>query len=144
MTPSPVARPLARAAAVALVALAGLAAPPASAQIPGLGRLRDAARGAVANPAARLLEGEPPITTGIDDAVFGVDAAEGFAEAAPAPRPLASLTRTPNGGFVLEPGYFEMHTQSYCLKAGTHGPGGGDGYLFAPPMGPATSMTSGL
>jgi len=30
-----------------------------------------------------------------------------------------------------------MQTQSYCLKAGTHGPGGGDGYLYAPPKGPA-------
>src|SRR5919199_3685887 len=27
--------------------------------------------------------------------------------------------------------------QSYCLKAGTHRPGGGDGYLYAPPKGPA-------
>jgi hypothetical protein len=38
---------------------------------------------------------------------------------------------------VLQPGYYGMTTQSYCLKAGTHGPGGGDGYLFAPPKGPA-------
>jgi hypothetical protein len=30
-----------------------------------------------------------------------------------------------------------METQSYCLKAGTHGPGAGDGYLYAPPKGPA-------
>ena len=48
-----------------------------------------------------------------------------------------TLQRTPNGGFVLQPGYYEMQTQSYCLKAGTHGPGGGDGYLYAPPKGPA-------
>ncbi|HEX8832264.1 MAG TPA: hypothetical protein VF705_13905, partial [Longimicrobium sp.] len=44
---------------------------------------------------------------------------------------------TPNGGFVLQPGYYEFVGQSYCLKAGTHGPGGGDGYLYAPPKGPA-------
>jgi hypothetical protein len=50
---------------------------------------------------------------------------------------MLELQRTPNGGFVLQPGYWEMHTQSYCLKAGTHGPGGGDGYLFAPTTGPA-------
>jgi hypothetical protein len=50
---------------------------------------------------------------------------------------MLELQRTPNGGFVLQPGYWEMHTQSYCLKAGTHGPGGGDGYLYAPPRGPA-------
>ena len=30
-----------------------------------------------------------------------------------------------------------MQDQSYCLKAGTHGPGQGDGYLYAPPKGPA-------
>jgi hypothetical protein len=30
-----------------------------------------------------------------------------------------------------------MHVQSYCLKAGTYGPGGGDGYLYAPTKGPA-------
>ena len=48
-----------------------------------------------------------------------------------------TLQRTPNGGFVLQPGYYSLQTQSYCLKAGTHGPGGGDGYLFAPPKGPA-------
>ena len=48
-----------------------------------------------------------------------------------------TLQRTPNGGFVLQPGYYAMQTQSYCLKAGTHGPGGGDGYLYAPPKGPA-------
>jgi hypothetical protein len=54
-----------------------------------------------------------------------------------AKRSMLELQRTPNGGFVLQPGYWEMHTQSYCLKAGTHGPGGGDGYLYAPTMGPA-------
>jgi hypothetical protein len=48
-----------------------------------------------------------------------------------------TLQRTPNGGFVLQPGYYTFVDQSYCLKAGTHGPGGGDGYLYAPPKGPA-------
>ena len=52
-------------------------------------------------------------------------------------RSMLDLRRTANGGFVLQPGYWEMHTQSYCLKAGTHGPGGGDGYIYAPPTGPA-------
>jgi hypothetical protein len=48
-----------------------------------------------------------------------------------------TLQRTPNGGFVLQPGSYLLQTQSYCLKAGTHGPGEGDGYLYAPPKGPA-------
>lgn len=52
-------------------------------------------------------------------------------------RSMMELQRTANGGFVMQPGYYEMHLQSYCLKAGTHGPGRGDGYLFAAPEGPA-------
>jgi hypothetical protein len=27
-----------------------------------------------------------------------------------------TLQRTPNGGFVLQPGYYELQTQSYCVK----------------------------
>jgi hypothetical protein len=97
--------------------------------------LVDAGKGALdqANP-AKLLEGDPPITTSLDDAKFADDTRDGFT-----PKAIASLTslkRTPTGGFVLKTGGYEMLTQSYCLKAGTHGPGGGDGYLFAPPLGP--------
>jgi hypothetical protein len=57
-----------------------------------------------------------------------------------AARGLMTLQRTPNGGFVLQPGWFTMQTQSYCLKAGTHGPrpnDASDGYIYAPPLGPA-------
>lgn len=38
---------------------------------------------------------------------------------------------------MLQAGYYVFTDQSYCLHAGTHGPGGGDGYLYAPPKGPA-------
>lgn len=97
--------------------------------------------GAIGRVAGRLnldgvLRGEAPITTSLPDAKWEVDSLDDFTPRE-AVRPLASLQRTPNGGFTLRPGYFEMHTQSYCLKAGTHGPGGGDGYLYAPPKGPA-------
>jgi hypothetical protein len=122
---------------LALTLLVGsLASPPLHAQIPGLGRVRDAVTRSVLPAPANLLEGEPPITTSLTDAVWESETPEGFDESA-APRPMAELQRTPNGGFVLQPGFWEMHTQSYCLKAGTHGPGEGDGYLFAPPRGPA-------
>lgn len=47
------------------------------------------------------------------------------------------LTRTTNGGFVLQPGYYSYQSQSYCLKAGTKGPSTGAGYMYAPPMGTA-------
>jgi len=47
-----------------------------------------------------------------------------------------SLQRTPNGGFILKQGFHDYQSQSYCLKAGTHGPGGGDGYMYGPTQGP--------
>jgi hypothetical protein len=83
-----------------------------------------------------LLEGKPPITTSLPDAKWG-DASKDNFTPREARRSLMTLQRTPNGGFVIQPGYYDMQTQSYCLKAGTHAPGGGDGYLYAPPLGPA-------
>jgi hypothetical protein len=112
-----------------------LAADTASAQIGGALR-RVAERASDKVDVSKLLSGDPPITTSLTDAVFADESLDGFAPDS-APRPLAALERTRSGGFVLEAGLFEMHTQSYCLKAGTHGPGEGDGYLYAPTMGPA-------
>jgi hypothetical protein len=83
-----------------------------------------------------FLAEKPPITTSLDDAKWGDSEKDSFTPRE-AKTSLMTLQRTPNGGFVLQPGYYEMQTQSYCLKAGTHGPGAGDGYLFAPPKGPA-------
>src|SRR3982751_3745399 len=83
-----------------------------------------------------LLAGKPPITTSLPDAIWGDAGKDGFTPREPQ-RSLMVLQRTPNGGFVLQPGYYSMQDQSYCLKAGTHGPGEGDGYLYAPPKGPA-------
>ena len=82
-----------------------------------------------------LLEGKPPITTSLSDAKFEDSSKDGFT--APGAASLMTLQRTPNGGFVLKPGFYAMQAQSYCLKAGTHGPGGGDGYLYGPTKGPA-------
>ncbi|HEX8246447.1 MAG TPA: hypothetical protein VF541_23280 [Longimicrobium sp.] len=115
-------------------ALLAALAVPADAQIGGLGR-------AVGRAAGRLnvdavLRGDPPITTSLTDARWAVDSLDNFTPRE-AKRSLMQLQRTPNGGFVLQPGYYEFHDQSYCLKAGTHGPGGGDGYIYAPPKGPA-------
>lgn len=83
-----------------------------------------------------LLSGKPPITTSLSDAVWEDASKDGFTPRESS-RSLMTLQRTPNGGFVLQPGYYTLQVQSYCLKAGTHGPGGGDGYLYAPPKGPA-------
>lgn len=82
-----------------------------------------------------ILQGEPPITTSLPDAKWEVK--DSVVTPKGSKKSLLTLQRTPNGGFILQPGYYEMHTQSYCLKAGTHGPGGGDGYIYAPPIGKA-------
>lgn len=117
----------------AALAAAGLmlGAAPAQAQFGGLGKL-------VKQTGVKLpgLGGKAPITTSLTDAKWGDPTRDGFVPREPK-RQLATLERTPNGGFVLQPGFFEFHAQSYCLQAGTHGPGGGDGYLFAPTKGSA-------
>ncbi len=102
------------------------------AQLGGLGGLGDKLKKKTPN----LLGDKQPITTSLEDAKWG-DASKDGVTPREAGRSLMTLQRTPNGGFVLQPGYYSMQTQSYCLKAGTHGPGGGDGYLYAPPKGPA-------
>jgi hypothetical protein len=127
-------RNLVRAAAAALfifVATAPATAP-ANGQLGGLGGLGDKLKKKVPN----LLGDRQPITTSLPDAKWGDSSKDGFTPRQPE-RSLMTLQRTPNGGFVLQPGYFVFEDQSYCLKAGTHGPGGGDGYLYAPPKGPA-------
>ena len=86
--------------------------------------------------APNILGGNEPISTSLPDAKWGDSSKDGFTPREPK-RSLMTLQRTPNGGFVLQPGYYSFHDQSYCLHAGTHGPGGGDGYLYAPPKGSA-------
>jgi len=121
-------------ALLAAGALVGTLAIPASAQIGGLGRTLGRAAGRMNVDA--VLRGDPPITTSLTDARWAVDSLDNFTPRE-AKRSLMQLQRTPNGGFVLQPGYYEFHDQSYCLHAGTHGPGGGDGYIYAPPKGSA-------
>lgn len=102
-------------------------------RLPGLGDLKDAAMGSLAE---KIIKKKPPITTSLPDAKWGKADMDNFTPRE-AKRSIIELQRTPNGGFVLQPGYWHGSTQSYCLKAGTHGPGGGDGYLFGPTKGPA-------
>ena len=90
-----------------------------------------------------LLSGPAPISTNIKDAVYGDPAKDGFA-APGRPLALTGLARSTQGGFVLAPGYYSMLAQSYCLHAGTHGPGGGDAYLFAPVKGSARDAVSSI
>lgn len=115
-----------------VLAFLALSATSAFAQFDRLGDLGDKLKKKTPN----LLGGKPPITTSLPDAKWGDPSKDGFTPREAA-RSLMTLQRTPNGGFVLQPGYYILQTQSYCLKAGTHGPGAGDGYLYAPPKGPA-------
>ena len=112
-----------------IIALLAMSAAPVSAQF---GDLADKLKKKTPN----LLGSKPPITTSLPDAKWEDASKDGFTPREDN-RSLMTLQRTPNGGFVLQPGYYALQTQSYCLKAGTHGPGGGDGYLYAPPKGPA-------
>ena len=83
-----------------------------------------------------VLNGPTPVSTSIKDAIYSDPAKDGFTPPGSA-LPLTGLKRTSDGGFMLAAGYFAMTAQSYCLHAGTHGPGGGDAYLFAPVKGSA-------
>ncbi len=112
--------------------LVSLCAGAAFAQLGGLGGLGDKLKKKTPNQ----LGDKQPITTSLDDAKWARADMDGTTPRE-AGRSLMTLQRTPNGGFVLQPGFYSMQTQSYCLKAGTHGPGGGDGYIYAPPKGPA-------
>src|SRR6476619_1898895 len=115
--------------AITLIFISAIAA---SAQLGGLAGLGDKLKKKTPN----LLGDKMPITTSLPDAKWADASKDGFTPREPE-RSLMTLQRTPNGGFVLQPGYYSLMDQSYCLKAGTHGPGGGTGYLYAPPKGPA-------
>lgn len=120
-------------AGAAMAALLLLATGSATAQF---GSLRDLGRLGARAAAPNLLRGREPISTSLPDAVWGDPSKDGWTPPAPK-RPLLQLQRTANGGFTLQPGYYELRDQSYCLHAGTHEPGGGEGYLYAPPKGSA-------
>lgn len=97
----------------------------------------------VDNPVQDILKKPAPITTSLTDAKWAVDSLDNFTPR-DSKKSLTTLQRTPNGGWVLQPGYYDFHDQSYCLKAGTHGPGGGDGYLYAPPLGPMEEIVMAI
>lgn len=107
----------------------------ASAQFGGLGGV---VRALPVRPPAMpsFLSGPQPVSTNIKDAIYGDPSKDAFTPPT-AMKQLTSLSRSATGGFVLQPGFYEMTAQSYCLHAGTHGPGGGDGYLYAPVKGTA-------
>ncbi|WP_288423061.1 OmpA family protein [uncultured Spirosoma sp.] len=72
-----------------------------------------------------------PITTSMRDVNKRVDLPDSFGNDQTF-RPLHRYPRTPTGGWKLVPGFYELRSRSYCIKAGTHAPSNGDGYLYAP------------
>lgn len=124
-------------ASLAAVIALPLAVVPADAQFGGIGRALGNVAGDVAGGALNsVLGGRTPISTSIRDATFGDPSKDGWSPPGRA-RAMSTLARSGQGGFVLQAGYYEYRAQSYCLHAGTHGPGGGDGYLYAPVLGTA-------
>ena len=128
---------------VALLATATLplvAVDAGHAQFGGLGRVvGDVAGGALGN----ITRGTPPISTNIADATFGDPSKDRWTPPG-RPQPMTNLTRSATGGFVLTAGFHEYRAQSYCLHAGTHGPGGGDAYLYAPVLGSAREAVTSI
>ena len=84
-----------------------------------------------------ILEQEP-LTTSLEDARLDFPLLDEF-------RPgdavsLARVGRSSSGAFLLSAGTYRGALERFCLKPGTHGPGGGDGYVYAPPRGPQADI----
>jgi len=87
----------------------------------------------------KILKKEPPVTTGLSDAVTEVPFLDDYNPQTMTPMVLLPRTRT--GAFVLaHPGAYFFDCESYCLRAGTYAPGRGDGYLYAPLKGPQADI----
>jgi len=104
------------------------------AQLPGLPKIPKEVTEKIPD-LSEMTEGEPPITSSIQDAVTGLSFLDDFDP--PVFIPMTVLPRTTQGAFVLErPGLYAFKAKSYCLKAGTYAPTTGDGYILAPLAGP--------
>lgn len=114
---------------------------PVQAQLKGLGK--KLLEKADATPVASILKKPDPITTSFKDAVLENSLPESFGNDKKY-TPLYQLKRNEEGAFMLCPGYYEMTNKSYCLKAGTHGPSQGDGYMFAPTLGPKDNIVNSI
>ncbi|PWS33618.1 hypothetical protein [Pedobacter paludis] len=94
-----------------------------------------ASQGAKALGVDKLLKQPAAITTSFEDVNREGEMMPDFKATLKA-QPLYLLPKNPDGGFVLCAGLYEMTNKSYCLKAGTFAPSKGDGYMFAPVLGP--------
>jgi hypothetical protein len=105
--------------------------------------LKDKVLGA-GSPVAGILKKPSPITTNFeDDAKMEGSLPETFGDDKKY-IPLYKMQMEEGVGFKLCPGYYEMTNMSYCLKAGTHGPSEGDGYMFAPTKGKMDDIVNAI
>lgn len=96
------------------------------------------------NPVAGLLKKPSPITTNFkDDVKMAGSLPETFGNDKTYVA-LYKMPAAPDGGFMLCPGFYEMENMSYCLKAGTHGPSQGDGYMYAPTKGKMDDIVNAI
>lgn len=96
------------------------------------------------SPVKDIIKKPSPITTNFDDDVeMDGSLPESFGNEKTY-LPLHKMEKTDKGGYKLCPGYYEMTNMSYCLKAGTHGPSGGDGYMFAPTEGKMEDIVNAI
>lgn len=90
-----------------------------------------------------LLEQEPVITTGLEDAVFEYPEMDGFE-----PEfftPLYDMPVNSDGWIFLLPGAYELEARSYCLHAGTYvSDTGGNGYIYAPLKGSRSDIIQAI
>ncbi len=111
-----------------------------SAQAQLLGGLKDK----LADKMPSFLKKPSPITTAFSDVKMEGSLPENFGNDKTF-LPLYKMATDEKGeGFTLCPGYYEMTNMSYCLKAGTHGPSDGDGYMFAPTKGKMDDIVNAI
>ncbi len=111
-----------------------------SAQAQLLGGLKDK----LADKMPSFLKKPSPITTAFSDVKMEGSLPESFGNDKTFV-PLYKMTADEKSeGFTLCPGYYEMTNMSYCLKAGTHGPSDGDGYMFAPTKGKMDDIVNAI
>ncbi len=90
----------------------------------------------------KLLQEEPPVSTSLADAIYDIRFLDAYNPGKGAP--VTFLPLTPQVAVPLLPGLWEGIFQSYCLRAGTYGPGEGDGYAYAPLKGKQADIVANV
>lgn len=86
----------------------------------------------------RLLQRDPPITTGLSDALTEVPYLDDYQPAVQVP--MSKLGYGSDGVYKLFGGEFTITAESYCLRAGAHARASGNGYAYAELRGPGSEI----